>query len=353
MDKKWSILFTILLGMVGSRAFAYDFEVKNADGISIYYNYIKEGTELEVTNGDYSGIVNIPEDVTYMNRTRKVTSIGNYAFSECINLKSVTISNSVTIIHDFAFYKCKNLNSVTIGNGVTYIGGFAFFYCTSLPSITIPNSVTGIGWGAFDGCNNLVSVTIPNSVTYIEGQAFKDCHRLTSISIPNSVNRIGESAFCNCYDLSSVTISNNVTFLPQQLFEGCRKLTSISIPNSVANIGHSAFKDSDLTSVLSYIDNPNKIYGVTSDNRVFSKNTFYNATLYVPKGAIDKYKSCEGWRDFMFIEEGLPSNILNLKSINEKAQKYYEMDGKNVTAPLKGINIVKYDNGSTKKVIIK
>ena len=134
--KKQLLLFAmILLPLVAS---AHDIEVKNADGVTIYYNYINNGTELEVTSrgdwyvsysNEYQGNVVIPEEVTYMNRTRKVTSIGDYAFRQCSGLTSVTIPNSVTSIGDASFQ-----------------------YCSGLTSVTIPNSVTSIGEGAFSGC---------------------------------------------------------------------------------------------------------------------------------------------------------------------------------------------------------
>ena len=97
--------------MVGTKALAYDFEAKNADGVTLYYNYINDGKELEVTGtyGCYSGSVVIPEEVTYMNRTRKVTSIGESAFYRCSGLTSVTIPNSVTSIGESAF-SCLYLN---------------------------------------------------------------------------------------------------------------------------------------------------------------------------------------------------------------------------------------------------
>ena len=125
--KQLLLLAMILLPLVAS---AHDIEVQNADGVPIYYNYINDGKELEVTfRGawyEYQGNVAIPEEVTYMNRTRKVTSIGEYAFCQCSGLTSVTIGNSVTSIGDYAFSECSGLTSITIPNNVTSIGSYAF-----------------------------------------------------------------------------------------------------------------------------------------------------------------------------------------------------------------------------------
>lgn len=101
------LILTVLMSMVGTRALAYDIAVKNADSVTIYYNYINDAKELEVTHVDsYQGNVVIPEEVTYMNRTRKVTSIEKRAFCECSVLTSVTIPNSVTSIKEETFCEC-------------------------------------------------------------------------------------------------------------------------------------------------------------------------------------------------------------------------------------------------------
>ena len=347
--KKHLLLFAmILLPLVAS---AHDIEVQNADGKTIYYNYINDGTELEVTfrgsksdsySNEYQGNVAIPEEVTYMNRTRKVTSIGDRAFYYCSDLTSITIGNSVTSIGESVFYYCYGLKKVivkdiaawcgikfynyesnplsyakhlysdedteitnlVIPNSVTSIGSYAFYYCSGLTSITIPNSVTSIGSYAFRECTGLTSVTIPNSVTSIEGGTFAGCSGLTSITIPNSVTSIGAEAFEGCSGLTSITIPNSVTSIGWAAFRECSGLTSVTIGSGVTSIGENAFEGADIPTVISLIENPFTIRGKTSNYRTFSQNIFNNATLYVPKGTIDKYKATDGWKDFLFIEEG-------------------------------------------------
>ena len=231
----------------------------------------------------------------------------------------------MTSIGGGAFYGCKGLTSVTIPNSVTSIGEYAFYNCSSLTSVTIPNSVTSIGGSAFAGCPGLTSITIPNSVTSIGGSAFYGCKGLTSVTIPNSVTSIGEYAFYNCYSLTSVTI-----------------------PNSVTSIGGGAFDGVDFPTIISLIENPFTITGKTSYLRTFTQNTFNNATLYVPKGTIDKYKATEGWKDFLFIEEGVPSGINAVKKTKNNNTIIYNLNGVRQSEPKKGINII---NG--KKVVIK
>ena len=358
-------LSTLLLALP-LLASAYDIAVENADGVTIYYNYYNNGTELEVTKGGsyYSGSVDIPEEVTYMSRTRKVTTIGSEAFYDCRGLTSVTIPNSVTSIGDdaffscsgltsvtipnsvtsigkSAFYGCTGLTSVTIGNSVTSIGYYVFYGCSGLTSVTIPNSVTTIGHDAFLGCSGLTSVTIPNSVTSIGGKAFLECTGLTSVHItdlaawckiafngsysnplyyahhlylngeeikdlviPNSVTSVRDEAFASCTGLTSVTIPNSVTSIGDYAFDSCTGLTSVTIPNSVTSIGVAAFRScSGLTSVISKMENP---CSINSD--CFPQDVFYNTTLYVPKGTTDKYKSKDYWSKFLFIEEGEPGS---------------------------------------------
>jgi len=245
-----------------------------------------EGAIPNYTYSDATPWCEYRESITIVVVGNDITSIGNYAFSQCENLVSATISDNVTIIGNYAFSTCSSLTSITIPDGVTIIGDGAFNSCTSLTSITFPNSVIKITLGAFSGCNSLTSVNIPYSVTIIGAGVFANCSSLASISvdelnqnyssedgflfnktkttlncypagktnttynIPNSIIRIEPSAFSGCNNLISVTIPNGVESIGNDAFGGCSSLTSIAIPNSVTTIGSWAFNDcSSLISV--------------------------------------------------------------------------------------------------------
>ena len=209
-----------------------------------------------------------------------ITTIGSFAFLDCINLTSVTIPNSVTTIGNLAFGGCINLTSVTIPNGVIYIDGAAFQNCSNLTSVIIPNSVTIIGPSAFSGCSNITSVTIGNSVIIINAEAFRDCSNLTSVTIGNSVTTIGAKAFRNCSNLTSVTIGNSVTNIEAEAFYSCRKLSSITNLNPVP---------------------------VVIASNVFIAVRIPACTLKVPTNAVSAYQNANVWKDFII--EGISVNV--------------------------------------------
>ena len=234
-------------------ASAYDFTA-TSNGKTIYYNIT--GTNIcEVTKntaGSYSGDVVIPSTVKNGSTQYTVTGIGNYAFSGCSGLTSITIPNSVTSIGEFAFENCRVLTSLTIPNSVTSIGIYAFENCKALTSIVIPNSVTSIGIYTFYGCECLTSVTIPNSVTSIGDRSFQYCTGLTKITIPNSITSLGEFPFADCTGLTSIT----------------SEITNVFATGNVAFVGCPI-----------------------------------NATLYVPKGTKSTYQNTADWNRFTNIEE--------------------------------------------------
>lgn len=199
------------------------------------------------------------------------------------------------------YYYCYSGHYYYTSNDI--IGASVFSDCRSLTSVIIPSSVTEIGWGVFKYCRSLTSVNIPSSVTEIGEYAFWGCSSLTSVDIPSSVTSIGERAFYDCSGLRSIYV-----------YAG-------TVPSTVAG----AFEGCD------------------------SKN----CTLYVPKGTYDAYWLTE-WGYFENIVEFDAANIRNIvmePEVQENAR--YAVNGQRLTAPVKGINLVKYNNGRVKKEIVK
>lgn len=246
--------------------------------------------------------------LTSIKLPESLISIGECAFA-CQWLTSVVIPNSVTSIGDSAFASCTDLTSVEITNSVTSIGERTFAGCSRLILLDLGNSVTSIGKYAFAGCEGVTSVVIPNSVTSIEEWTFSGCAGLTSVVIPNSVTSIGGYAFWGCAGLTSVEIPNSVTSIGDGVFLDCSSLTSVVIPNSVTSFGRQAFDSClSLTDIYYKTNNPVK----STYYKVFARDTYNTATLYVAQGGIDKARFTYPWCEFKNIKEMDFSSIGNI-----------------------------------------
>ena len=240
-------------------AFLYIFPlVANADAIEIngiYYNLVSKNKIAEVTSNPhkYSGDVIIPESITYNKETYTVSVIGQFAFFECEEMKSIFIPKSIKEIQGGAFNWCPGLNAIHISDLEAWLNIFfqsnplseahhLFLNGEEVTEVTIPESISAIKDCVFSGCTSLTSLKISNSVNSMGTSAFANCTGLTSVSIPNSVTKIS-SAFYGCKGLETIVLPNGIKDLPSDVFAYCSSLKSIKIPSSVEYIGTAAFEN--------------------------------------------------------------------------------------------------------------
>lgn len=240
----------------------------------------------------------------------------------------------------------KDWSYPTYYNTESYnIGPKFFSNCKSLTNIILPNNgVTRISFNAFEGCSSLTNINIPNSVESIGKSAFEGCSSLTNINIPNSVECIYESAFRGCCSLASFHLPTKIRGVGNYAFEGCDNLTSMYV--NWANFDDLAYylerNEDDLTECF--------VFFKGWDNK--------SCTLFVPKGSYyfwTRNKYLHNWIvSFIDIKEYDVTGISRVKNSNNTKEIFrYSIDGKLLKAPTKGINIVKYSNGTVKKIIVQ
>ena len=139
-----------------------------------------------------------------------------------------------------------------------------------------------------------------------------------------------------------------MTVIEYGTFAGCSSLTSVNIPSGVTSIEESAFSGcSGLRSIYVYAETvPSIVWGP------FEVCDLENCTVYVPKGTFYAYLFSEwGHLDIVEFDATNIRNIVAEPEVQENAR--YAVNGQRLTAPVKGINLVKYNNGRVKKEIVK
>ena len=325
----WVLTSDSVLTISGSGAMA-DYAVINYSINTPWYFHIRAISTVKIGNS--------------------VTTIGNYAFSNCSGLTSITIPNSVTSIGMGAF-RGSGLVTIIIPNSVKSIKSLAFSPCISLISINVDNnnstysSIDGILYNKIQDTlilcpqGRIERVVIPNTVTVIEDYAFSGCHNLDSIMIDDNVTWIGGHVFANCSNLKTVTIGKGVTQIGQSAFYYCSNLQTVNYNaiNFTGMMGTSVFLECHAFTTLN-IGNQVKMMPIGAFDRctnltsitihaiippVLGNSPFQyvpkNIPVHVPCGSIPAYQTATGWSDFTnFIEMelSLPTNLSVMQTNN-------------------------------------
>ena len=261
---------------------------------NLYYNtilnqnfYDWNKVQIHSSTVTYTDISNLLYNLNEVILTSGITDICDNAFQNS-GLTQITIPNSVKNIGSEAFAYCNNLTNVDIsmtGSSLSTIGNYAFSDCVMLTHITIPNNVTNIGDNPFNYCTSLTTINISNDIFRLDGSrclidisndniiSYLIASPDTSYSIPDTVITIGTAAFSSCNKLTQITIPNSVKNIGELAFYSCTSLNSITIPNSVTDISSYAFI---------YCNNlTNVIFGLSCEDISFGTDVFYGVNHYI------------------------------------------------------------------------
>ena len=230
---------------------------------------------------------------------------------------------------DGIFY---NLDAANKTATVTFKGNNEYSFDEYSGAVVIPETVTYNG--------------ITYSVTTLGRYCFSGCSSLTSITIPNSVKSLGDGCFSYCRSLTSITIPNSVKSLGYHCFYGCSSLTSITIPNSVTSLGHSCFAwCSSLTSIYMSRSTPPSI-----GDGVFT-GTSLETVYVVDEDAKKAYQAEYPWSAYEIVV--MPTGIEEVETDKTAPTivGYYDLNGKLINGKQRGTVIVRYSDGTTRKLL--
>ncbi len=361
-------------GLFATEALAYDFQATSDDGITFFYNWIKDKTEVAITHEGktwvategYTGDIKVPESVTYEGKTYPVTRIGYCAFFNC-EITSITIPRCVNTIGEGALGECIHLTSLFIPNTVTKIGDNAFQNCIGLTSIVvedgnpnydsrnncnavietatntllrgcrntvIPDDIEAFGSLSMSNLKTFTIQTLPRTVKYIGEYAFLNCESITSLTIPGSVKTIETMAFNGCVGMTELTIEKGVETIAGSVFQSCLGLTVLTLPVTIQSLGKNLIFDSiNIKTIKVLFGQPIPIDGSTF-NTFFSPSTM---TLYVPKGCREAFATADYWNEFGQIietdEEAEPLEYF-YSYINDTKMYFKILDHENKTVQI-------------------
>lgn len=255
-----------------------------ADALSLFtYELSNDESSYSLTAYTGKGIDNVEIPSQY--NSKPVISVGEQAFYQKTDIKTVTIPDTIVSIGDRAFCGCTSLDGVTLPDSVTTLGSNAFSICTALTSFTVPAALTKMKEDVLDGSTALTAINVDDNNTAfsdIDGILFNKnqtklikipgAKPITDYSVPVGVTSLAGNAFADNQNITSVIIPEGVTQIPSYEFMGS-KLKNITLPASLTKIQSAAFSGCTDLSDVYYYGSAEKLTGVlvVTDNAPFVK----------------------------------------------------------------------------------
>lgn len=236
-----------------------------------------------------------------------VTQIGNSAFWQCANLKSISLPETVTDLHISAFGRCSGLEKAELPSTLKTIGQDAFEECTALTGITIPESVTSVGFYAFFECPSLSSF----SGKFASGD--KRCLIVNGNMI----------AFAPA-GLGAYTVPEGVTCVYPGVFAKCQELKVLVFPENVSKVGQ-VYSCPNLEALVFKATTPPSIMKSTwlgTEFQLFPDTN--NCPIHVPFKSINDYTQAETWSEYKNRIQQIPGSIGMMHFVPDNCPVFFD-----------------------------
>lgn len=244
-----------------------------------------------------------------------------HVFEGRMEVENLHISSALKKMGEYAFSFCPNLASITFFGNVACetIAPFAFYGCLNLKTVDAPKSasITAIKEGAFEKCTLLESISLPSAIVSIGDYAFRDCYSLTELSLPTHLQTIGEYAFYCCTRIEELSLPQSVTEIGFGAFGSMQSLETLSVPfiggslteNQYMAYVFAGYEDSGNTSLKQI-----EITSMGTSNKVpdFAFYSFYALTDVIVTDTVNAigdyaFAHCSNLKDFTY--EGKVENV--------------------------------------------
>ena len=334
--------------------------------------------------------------------SNSVTTIGNMAFYKCYKFTgNLTIPNSVKTIGDFAFYNCRNFTGkLAIPESVTIIGDAAFYNCNGFTGdLSLPKSLEVVGSGSFENCNKIQTInfqSLPIGISvYLGGQtktvSLSDDSYISD-KASGTVNAISYTRVMSS-DWGTLVLPYPLTLTgdePYRLYAidnmTGEELVLKQLNGEVAAGTPCVVKRKGSEAELTFSANNAKLNMAINDQPmdgmkfsgtywtkdvdngyIIAKDCFWNVEKLKGVDSVTavKVKPFRAWLDGTSPNGASQLSICisdtatgigaagTIDALNDTATEYYDLSGKRLDEPQRGVNIVRMKSGKTKKIIIK
>lgn len=251
-----------------------------------------------------------------------VTSIGAFAFAECVNLEKATLPEGLKTIGESAFNNCEALESINLPKGLKTINSWAFGGCNSLEVIEVPASVSSIKEFAFSPCDNLTAINVDEDSDYYSSHygvlldkkqtkliQYPENKENIKYAVPSTVKTICNASFYQCNRLEEVNFGANVTVIEDYAFYESAYLSRVNFDGTLSDwanvsLGVDWRYGTDI-SVIYCNDGESNIYGIGGGYNFYKTssagtNYAFNATYSVRTDGFDTPNYIAGYEDYGF-----------------------------------------------------